>query len=252
MVAATVQSKASQNHFFALVWLLVMTVASFALYVAWDQGLLARIVAVDRSYVSSVVALLFVTMSVHAGWHVIRCSNRIGVAESLLNQGGIDGAALAAISREAEQSGPSGLADSPTKFLSTYIQEVGVARHASAPSDDDTSIVEIYADALRSPVELGWYVVDLAIRMGLIGTIIGFILIFSSLTGNKIPGVDEMQALLISMSSGMGTALYTTLCGLVCATILGFQYMILGRETEHLIGLLIRIRNLRPNTIRPG
>ena len=46
----------------------------------------------------------------------------------------------------------------------------------------------------------------------------------------------------------MGTALYTTLSGLVAASFLGFQYMLLGREVEHLIGLLIRIRSLNANS----
>ena len=45
------------------------------------------------------------------------------------------------------------------------------------------------------------------------------------------------------MSGGMGTALYTTLAGLVTAMALGAQYMVLGRGTEELIALLVRIRD---------
>ena len=41
---------------------------------------------------------------------------------------------------------------------------------------------------------------------------------------------------------GMGTALFTTLAGLVGATLLSVQYLILGRAAEHLLGLLARCR----------
>lgn len=99
--------------------------------------------------------------------------------------------------------------------------------------------IEIMADRLRAPIEAGWFMVDLAIKLGLVGTIIGFILIFSSLTGEKIVGEDALQQLLVSMSTGMGTALFTTLAGLVAATFLSFQYMVLGRQTEYVIATLI-------------
>lgn len=99
--------------------------------------------------------------------------------------------------------------------------------------------LEILADRLRAPVEAGWFMVDLAIRLGLAGTIIGFILIFSSLTGESIVGDDALQQLLVSMSVGMGTALFTTLCGLIAATFLSIQYMVLSRQTEHVIAAYI-------------
>ena len=84
-------------------------------------------------------------------------------------------------------------------------------------------------------------VVDILIRLGLIGTIIGFIMIFASINAGQTPSSDNIQSLLLSMSGGMGTALYTTLLGLVSATLLGSQHMILARSVESLIARLIRI-----------
>lgn len=99
--------------------------------------------------------------------------------------------------------------------------------------------LSILADRLRAPVETGWFLVDLAVRLGLAGTIIGFILIFGSLSGEKIVGEDALRELLVSMSGGMGTALFTTLSGLIAATFLSLQYLLLGRQTEHVIGALM-------------
>jgi len=103
----------------------------------------------------------------------------------------------------------------------------------------DENEIAVLADRLRAPVEAGWFMVDLAIRLGLAGTIIGFILIFGSLSGETIVGEDALRELLVSMSGGMGTALFTTLTGLIAATFLSFQYMVLGRQTEHVIAALL-------------
>jgi len=245
MLTKTVRSPTAFQHFYPQIWLLVVSITTFGLYVAYDRGLLHRIVTVDRSYLSIVVGLLLIIMTLHASWHVLRFSARIRVAEALVN-GGPESEQWTSLIMQ-RSADPLALTDSAEQYIGAYLDELNESSQTQRVADDTetASVLEIYADKLRSPVELGWYVVDLAIRMGLIGTIIGFILIFSSLTGNSIPGVNEMQELLISMSSGMGTALYTTLSGLICATILGMQYMVLARETEHLIALLIRLRNRR-------
>jgi len=121
--------------------------------------------------------------------------------------------------------GESAIADSP-------------ATGGAVPED----LFELYADRLRSPVDFGWFLVDMSVRLGLLGTIIGFILIFGSLSGVSIDGAEGLRDLLVAMSGGMGTALFTTLAGLVGATLLSVQYLILGREAEHLLGLLARYR----------
>ena len=239
----------SLDHYYPQVWLLVMGVIVFGLYVAWDLGLLQVAFEVDRSYLTLVIGFVFVVSSAHAMWHILCFSWRILLAKRLLaGYVGLD--ELRDVYRTEKHMRTALLSLYPSHFLGSFIEDINntaPAKHVTGDTDE-LAILEIYADGLRGPVELGWYVVDLEIRMGLIGTIVGFILIFSSLSGNTVPTTDEIQQLLISMSSGMGTALYTTLCGLVAASFLGFQYMILGREVERLIGLLIRIRSLNANS----
>ena len=120
-------------------------------------------------------------------------------------------------------------------------------RHDAANRDE---VLEFIADRLRAPVEIGWFLVDLAIRLGLAGTIIGFILIFASLSGEAIVGENALRELLVSMSGGMGTALFTTLTGLVAATVMSFQYLILGRLTEQLLGeMLLDNQTMKSSTL---
>ena len=228
----------SADHRFVLIWALLISVVLFAAYVAQDQSLIAMMLAADRSYLSIFIIIVFVGASCHAAWHILAVSGRLRGAETLL-AGQPEAAADDSSTR-------------PSRFMEEFLDEIGAvagddAERADAPgpSGDRDNILEIYADRLRSPVEIGWFVVDILIRLGLVGTIIGFILILQSLTEGPAPQGDDIRTLLISMSGGMGTALYTTLAGLVSATLLGIQYMILSRSVEHLIGALVRIGQRR-------
>lgn len=194
----------------------------FGAYVAWDLGVFRVIAALDQSYMASLIIALVILASIHCGWHIIHNSQRIKHSLDWLN------------SHDGERTASA-------EYTHTFLQELeSCAGSDNDPSDD--AIVEIYADRLRAPAELGWFFVDLAVRLGLLGTIIGFILIFASLTDIKIDGGDDLKNLLIAMSGGMGTALLTTLTGLIGASLLSVQYLLLGREAEHQVGLLLRMK----------
>ena len=88
----------------------------------------------------------------------------------------------------------------------------------------------------RGNQEIGWFISDFVLTIGMIGTVSGFLLM---LTG-AFAGVDlndevAMKNVLEKMSKGMSTALYTTLFGLICGGLLKIQYFSLGRATDLLI-----------------
>lgn len=206
-------------HFLA--WTLLINVVLFAGYIAIDQSYIQTMFRSDRSHLTVLIALVFVGGTIHAAWHILATARRLRAA-----QGFLVGDA---------QAGSASL-------VARFIEEIGPATEPK-PGRDSTPILEIYADELRHPVEIGNHIVDILIRLGLIGTIIGFILILQTLVDGPLPQADSIQKLLVTMSGGMGTALYTTLAGLVTATILGLQLQLLGRGVEQLIGALIRIHD---------
>lgn len=214
-------SVASANHYYPQAWFLLISVMIFGAYVAWDLGVFRVIAALDQSYMASLIITLVLLASAHCGWHIVHTSQRIQQSQRWLD--------TLSMNNTLESS-----------YLQLFLAEITSSSRTSESADD--AIVEIYADRLRAPAELGWFFVDLAVRLGLLGTIIGFILIFASLTDIKIDGGDDLKNLLIAMSGGMGTALLTTLTGLIGASLLSVQYLLLGREAEHQIGLLLRIR----------
>lgn len=73
-----------------------------------------------------------------------------------------------------------------------------------------------------------WMLSDMCLTLGMIGTIVGFLMMlvggFTIASGD----VAGIQALLARFSVGLGTALYTTLVGLICSMLLKLQLFNLG------------------------
>ncbi len=229
-------TKNNRSYIFLQIWVLLAGIAVFACYVAYDLGYFARIIEADQSKLSILIAGLFLGATFHAVWHILRVTRQIDAAYAWLS-----GNRDIADDRDNQEMSPF---QTPEQFVSGYVSQVLEARRLSDSDSQDSGLVfEIYADRLRAAVEIGWYLVDILIRLGLIGTIVGFILILGALSSGPAPTPENIQTLLISMSGGMGTALYTTRAGLVTAMVLGAQYMVLARGTEELIGKLVRIRD---------
>ena len=68
---------------------------------------------------------------------------------------------------------------------------------------------------------------DILLKLGLTGTVIGFILMLLPIGEIKDFDPQILQKLLSTMSGGMAVALYTTLTGLVTSMLLKFQYFLL-------------------------
>ncbi len=215
----------TNQHHFLQIWILLLSVILFGLYVAWDLNYFALILDLDRSFMAPLTMALVLAATAHCGWHIAHFSSHTAQLQSWLRDDKMRSNAC-------------------PPFLQAYLHDLdSLQSPRNHPQSPDDNIVDIHAERIRSPVDLGWFFVDLAVRLGLLGTIIGFILIFASLTDINIEGGDDLKDLLIAMSGGMGTALLTTLTGLIGASILSFQYLILGRETEYLVGLLLRVKN---------
>ena len=79
----------------------------------------------------------------------------------------------------------------------------------------------------------GWFVSDILITLGMIGTVVGFIYMLSTSFGSiDVSQPHTMRTALSKMSTGMGTALYTTASGLVCSLLLKLQLFNLQRGLD--------------------
>ena len=81
-------------------------------------------------------------------------------------------------------------------------------------------------------MEVGWFTSDLCLSIGMMGTVIGFIMMLSGFTNINTQDVSTIQNLIKNLGVGMSTALYTTLIGLGCSTLLKIQYFNLSQAID--------------------
>lgn len=74
----------------------------------------------------------------------------------------------------------------------------------------------------------GWFAADSVLKIGLLGTIIGFILMLAPIGELTSFDAASLQSALAAMSAGMAVALYTTLAGLIANIVLRFQFQFLA------------------------
>ncbi len=105
---------------------------------------------------------------------------------------------------------------------------------AKSRDSDASGLLTAFGDELVNRHALGHFTSDALLKLGLLGTVVGFILML--LPVGEIEEFDPtiMQQLLSAMSGGMAVALYTTLAGLITSTLLKFQYHILDASAADL------------------
>lgn len=76
-----------------------------------------------------------------------------------------------------------------------------------------------------------WYIAEAMIAVGMVGTVIGFIMIFAgAFTQLDVNDTESISRVLIDMAHGVGTALVTTLVGLICSFTLKGELVFLSED----------------------
>ena len=81
-------------------------------------------------------------------------------------------------------------------------------------------------------LEVSWFVSELCLALGMIGTVVGFIQMLAGFSSLNISNTSSIQTMIVSMSYGMSTALYTTLVGLIFGNIIKLQAFDIDRAIE--------------------
>ena len=73
-----------------------------------------------------------------------------------------------------------------------------------------------------------WFFADAVLSLGMVGTLAGFLaVLYSTFQGLDVSDTDSMKAAIETLATGMGTALLTSLVGLVSSLIMKFQLVII-------------------------
>ena len=76
---------------------------------------------------------------------------------------------------------------------------------------------------LNKKAELGWFTAEHFFSFGLLGTIIGLVLA----TGGSLDGAKPVSEIVAGLKTGLNTAFYTTICGIVFSILLQLQLLVL-------------------------
>ena len=86
-----------------------------------------------------------------------------------------------------------------------------------------------HQDIGQKRVESGWLWSDVVLSLGMIGTVIGFMVMLTGFSGVDFSNTDAIQGLISQIGYGMSTSLSTTLVGLIASVILKLQFFTLER-----------------------
>jgi hypothetical protein len=97
---------------------------------------------------------------------------------------------------------------------------------------DQTLLLRSLADRLRGSNGFGSFASDTLMKLGLLGTIIGFIIMLAPIATLDAADKVAMKSSMGLMSDGMAVAMYTTLAGLVGSILVRVQYYMLDAATQ--------------------
>ena len=80
--------------------------------------------------------------------------------------------------------------------------------------------------------EVGWFFSELSLTLGMLGTVIGFVLMLGGFEQLDMNNVASMNSFITSFGHGMSKALYATLTGIVCSILLKLQYYNMTQAVE--------------------
>lgn len=98
---------------------------------------------------------------------------------------------------------------------------------------------------LSHRIQIVRQIANLLVFLGLIGTVIGFIIALSGVRPEAVSQADSVTAMVATLIRGMSVALYTTLLGAVLNVWLNINHRILATGTVNLIAEIVRFGERR-------
>ena len=234
--------KKSEHHLL-LSWLVLTGLIAFAVYVGWQVGIFNLLYGSDKSKISIVITFIYILITLHCAFRVWYISNQWNYTKNITET--IKSSNNLQLSLNNEQVKYSSTDYFPPSVTTEYIHDLVTRNNNQVKNTDndtsDSELIDVYVTRLKDPDEIGWFASDAMIKLGLLGTIIGFILMLGSVVNVTEFDVTTMQKILAHMSSGMGTALYTTMSGLICSLLATFQYQMIDKYIDDMISSLKHI-----------
>jgi len=221
------RSLVDSEHLLLLKGLLLLAVVGFAFAGAWHQGLLHRAWREDMTGISVAITVVFLVATAHGSVCLLRLSRALNhLAEVQLAVAGDD---------------PAGKLALPEGCVSRYIRDLHTMACVSKGAVDQGLLLDTFEAELKNGHLFGWFIADLLLSLGLLGTVIGFIVMLGPISGLDAGDQGAIKSALAAMSGGMAVALYTTLTGLIGGMLLKIQGFLLDGAVDELVRRTTRL-----------
>ncbi|MBU0654084.1 MAG: MotA/TolQ/ExbB proton channel family protein [Gammaproteobacteria bacterium] len=192
-----------------LYWLWFFGLLLMGLVLLWDNGILSVMFATDTTWLSPLMVALFLLTCLHCGYRCLFLAHQT----------------------HALQHWQAGNKPDESALMSGYLRELQAIPNAH----EKQLMAELLGEQLRGQHQVGWFVTGLLIKLGLLGTVVGFVIMLGSMTQIESLDIEQVQTLMQQMTQGMKIALNTTIIGLVGSMLLGLQYLMLDRTADRLV-----------------
>src|SRR5215218_5704567 len=220
-----------------LLWMIFTGLSIFAVFLLWRYGLIHLMVASDRTYISSLIAVLYLITCGHCFWRTRAIAREGEVARGCR---AVLSAPDGAKALDADARGlPGGLVTDHIRSLVTKAKAQATGRI------DQSLLLRSLADRLRGSNGFGAFASDTLMKLGLLGTIIGFIIMLAPIATLDAADKAAMKSSMGMMSDGMAVAMYTTLAGLVGSILVRIQYYMLDDATAKLFAFAVGLTEVR-------
>ena len=183
----------AQNHSLGVLRsLLLLVLIIFGVWILDERGLIAVVIEGDKSQISKVIAGLWIVSSIY--WLY-----------------------LSKIISEERNSFENMEFNNKKLLVSRFFNSL-------EKNENKDVLINAFESEFEKKISYGVIASDIALKLGLLGTIIGFILMLKPIADLNSTSPENLKIALSSMSSGMAVALYTTLTGLIISTLLRIQF----------------------------
>ena len=104
---------------------------------------------------------------------------------------------------------------------------------------DRESVKEAFEIKLFARISFVKYISSSLVMLGLLGTVIGFIMVLTNIPANAVGDAAQVGKLVGALTNGMGVALYTTLVGAITNLWLNANYNMLRTGVVNLIAAIL-------------
>jgi len=218
--------------------ILVNAIAIAGLSVLWWLGFLDVVLRTDHTRVSLIIFAILVGTTVHCFYQTIVVSRELIAARRvraiLESEVGTRFAVSGTtVSTDRGTILPNGVL---TGHIAALVRKGQL--QAGGPVDQGL-LLRLLADRLRGREKLGLFVSEALLRLALLGTAIGFILMLIPISALTSFEADTLRGALGGMTSGMAIALNVTVAGIAGALLLKLEYYLLDSAIVDLFDTIV-------------